>query len=198
MTTTDHLAMHRHALGTASSFVERVGAADLMRPTPCAAWDLRLLLEHMLGQHLGFIEVLRAGAAPAEAYRPVPFTLEAWHASVDDLIAAFGAADLGATVVEVELHPTHPLPVAVLLAAQLLDTVVHTWDVAVALGATYAPPADVADAVLAIAAPIPDDAGRDRPGAAFAHAVPSGDGTWERALGLLGRDPRWTAARSTT
>lgn len=85
-----------------------------------------------------------------------------------------------------------------LLGAQLLDTVVHTWDVAAALDEPYTPPSDVADAVLAIAAPIPDDEGRERPGAAFAHAVPSGDGPWERALGLLGRDPRWSAVQRPT
>jgi uncharacterized protein (TIGR03086 family) len=198
MTATDHLAMHRRALATASSFVERVDATDLTRPTPCAGWDLRQLLEHMVGQHLGFTEVVRTGAAPLDAYHPVPFTRPAWQASVDDLVAAFAAADLDARVVAVELHPTHPLPIAVLLGAQLLDTVVHTWDVAAALGEPYTPPSDVADAVLAVAAAIPDDEGRERPGAAFAHAVATGDGTWERALGLLGRDPRWTAVEHLT
>jgi uncharacterized protein (TIGR03086 family) len=195
MPAADHLAMHRQALAAASSVVERVAAVDLTRPTPCGAWDLRQLLEHMVGQHLGFTAVIRDGAAPVEAYHPVPFTQPAWRTSVDELLAAFATADLDARVVEVELHPTHPLPVGVLLGAQLLDTVVHTWDVAAALGEPYAPPPDVVDAVLAIAATIPDDDGRERPGAAFAHAVATGEGTWERALGLLGRDPRWPAVR---
>ena len=66
----------------------------------------------------------------------------------------------------------------------------HTWDVAAALGESYTPEADVVDAVLRIAEPIPDDERRDRPGAAFAHAVVGGDTAWERTLGLLGRRQR--------
>jgi hypothetical protein len=145
----------------------------------------------MVGQHAGFATVVRTGAADVHAYQPLAFTPESWRRSVDDLLDAFAGADLADEVVEVELHPTRPLPIAVLVQAQFLDTVVHTWDIAAALGERFDPGADVAVAVEAIAAPIPDDARRDAPGAAFAHAVPTGDATWDRALGLLGRDPDW-------
>jgi hypothetical protein len=43
----------------------------------------------------------------------------------------------------VELAPI-PLPIGRLVAAQFLDTVVHTWDLASALGERYEPPGDVA------------------------------------------------------
>jgi hypothetical protein len=62
---------------------------------------------------------------------------------------------------------------------------------AAALGERFEPAPDVAAAVEAIAAPIPDDERRDSPGAAFAHAVSTGEATWDRTLGLLGRDPDW-------
>ena len=107
---------------------------------------------------------------------------------MDDLVAAFAAADLTDEVVEVELHPTRPLPISVLVEAQFLDTVVHTWDVAAAIGESFTPEPDVADAVLGIAETIPDDERRERPGAAFARALPSGTTPWERALALLGRE----------
>jgi uncharacterized protein (TIGR03086 family) len=129
-----------------------------------------------------------------EAYRPLPFTAAAWHESVDELIAAFGSADLAAEVVEVELHPTQPLPIVVLVHAQLLDTVVHTWDVAAALGEAHTPEAHLVEAVLRIAEVIPDDEGRTQPGAAFGPAVPVHGSPWERTLALLGRDPGWVAA----
>ncbi len=80
-----------------------------------------------------------------------------------------------------------PLPIAVLVQAQLLDTVVHTWDVAAALGESYTPEPDVVDAVLRIAEPIPDDERREKPGAAFAHARETDGTPWERTLALLGR-----------
>lgn len=195
MTTTDHVQLHRESLAVASSYVARVGADELGRATPCAAWDLRQLLEHMVGQHVGFATVVRDGAAGPEAYHPLPFTPAAWDQSVEELTTAFAAADLAAQVVEVELHPTRPLPIGVLVHAQFLDTVVHTWDVAAALGETYTPDPDVVDAVLRIAAPIPDDERREQPGAAFAHAVAVTGSPWERTLALLGRDPAWLAAR---
>jgi len=191
---TDPVQLHRDAIAVASSCVDRITDADLGRPTPCAAWDLRHLLEHMVGPHVGFATVVRTGQADAIAYRPVPFTAASWRASVDDLVTAFAGADLTAKVVEVELHPTHPLPIAVLVQAQFLDTVVHTWDVAAALGARYEPAPDVVAAVLAIAEPIPDDERRDRPGAAFAHAVDAGPTTWSRTLALLGRHVEWATA----
>ena len=189
--TADLVARHRAALDVASAYVARVTDEDLRRRTPCAAWDLGQLLDHMVGQHAGFATVVRAGVAGAEAYEPQPFTPASWCRSVDELVDAFAGADLAAEVVEIELHPTRPLPVSVLVQAQFLDTVVHTWDVAAALGERFDPGTVIAAAVEAIAAPIPDDARRDAPGAAFAHAVPTGDATWDRTLGLLGRDPDW-------
>jgi len=190
---TDHVQLHRSAVEHASVIVARIAESDLARRTPCASWDLRQLLEHMVGQHVGFATVVRAGAADASAYAPQPFTPASWSTSVDELLAAFAAADLGAQVVQVELHPTRPLPVEVLVQAQFLDTVVHTWDVAVALGEAFSPEPDVVDAVLRIAQPIPDDERRDRPGAPFARAVPSDGSPWDRTLALLGRDPHWSA-----
>lgn len=177
---------------TAGSYVEQITDADLERPTPCGAWNLRQLLDHMVGQHLGFTSVVRDGAADADAYRPVPFTPASWQASVDELLDAFAVADLGAKVVEVELHPTLPLPIGVLVGAQFLDTEVHAWDIAAALGARYEPDAEAVAAVLRIAEPIPDDAGREQPGAAFAHALAGGATPWSRTLALLGRDVDWT------
>jgi uncharacterized protein (TIGR03086 family) len=189
--TTDQRPAHRHAVEQASAYVARIGPDDLGRPTPCAGWDLQQLLDHMVGQHLGFAAVVRDGAAGADAYQPQRFTPAAWEASVGVLLAAFERADLDARVVEVELDPERPLPVSSLVIAQWLDTVVHTWDIAMALGEAYAPDAVVAAAMARIATSIPDDEGRERPGAAFAHAV-VGDATpWGTALAALGRDIGW-------
>ncbi len=182
--------LHRQALLDATELVGRVTAADLGRDTPCAGWDLATLLAHMVGQHIGFTTAVREGDAPREAYEPVPFDAASWADSVELLQQAFAAADLAAEVHEIELHPTRPLPVAVLVGAQLLDTAVHTWDVARSLGLDYEPSPAIADAVLAIATPIPDGPGREAPGAAFAHAVTGEFMTpWSRALAVLGRVP---------
>ncbi len=188
MVVQDQRALHRHALQLADGFVEHIAADDLVRSTPCADWDLGELLAHMVGQHLGFAAATRDGTAPKSAHAPVPFTLTGWHRSVDELTAAFAAADPDASVVEVELHPTKPLPMSTIIGAQLLDTAVHTWDVARSIGRTFSPDDELADAVLKTAEPIPDDEHRGTPGAAFAHALPAIGTPWERALALLGRD----------
>jgi uncharacterized protein (TIGR03086 family) len=182
---------HRAALDDATTrFVRRITAGDLARATPCAGWTLRELLAHMVGQHLGFAEAVRNGDAPRSAYAPVPFTLEQWDDSAARLVDAFAGADLAATAVEIELAPA-PLPIGRLIAAQFLDTVVHTWDVARSLDEPYQPSGDVSDIVARIAEGIPDDDRRTASDAAFAPARPGGGTTWEQALARLGRDPHW-------
>ena len=186
--------LQRSALHAADELIRRVSEEDLSRPTPCGSWNLGDLLAHMIGQHLGFAAAVRDGDAPRSAYQPIPYDRERWEESVTAVVEAFGGADLSANAVVVELAPT-PLPVALLAHAQLLDTVVHTWDVAQALGIEYLPTAELAASVAQLAAVIPDDESRDLPDAAFAHSLPidslPSDGTdWERALAQLGRDPR--------
>jgi hypothetical protein len=75
------------------------------------------------------------------------------------------------------------------VGAQLLDTVVHTWDVGRGLGVEYVPGADLVAVVTMVAAAVPDDDRRDRPGAAFARSVPASGTDLDRALARLGRHP---------
>jgi uncharacterized protein (TIGR03086 family) len=181
--------MHRAALATAGAVVAGAGSADLARETPCSGWTLADLLAHMIGQHHGFAATVRDGDAPASAYLPVPFTAQAWAGSVDELLTSFASVDLAGTAINPEFS-AQPLPVSFLVEAQLLDTVVHTWDLARSLGHDFTPPDDVAAEVLRIARKVPDDERRDAPGAAFAHALPAADvSPWQQALRMLGRDP---------
>jgi uncharacterized protein (TIGR03086 family) len=181
--------LHRQALDDAHAHVRRIGERDLGLPTPCAGWSLADLLAHMIGQHLGFAAAVRDGAAPREAYAPRPFSRELWERSVSELVDAFAAADLAGAVVLAEIAP-EPRPVTFAVGAQLLDTVVHTWDVARSFGEPYVPSAELVAAVARGAAVVPDDERRRRPGAAFAPALADGGSEWERALARLGRDPQ--------
>ena len=191
MRTPDQRSLHRRAIDVANTYVDPIVIAERELPTPCADWNLGELLAHMVGQHFGFAQAVREGTAPKSAYRPVPFNPRVWRQSTQELIEAFAGADLDDTVLEVELHPTQPLPLTMIVGAQLLDTVVHTWDVARSLGQRFEPDDELAAVVLRIAEPIPDDATRDRQGAAFAHSLHTVGSPWERSLALLGRDPQW-------
>lgn len=192
--TNDLRDLHARALRLADGFVARVGPADLNRPTPCGDWLLAELLAHMIGQHRGFATAVRTSDAPPEAYRPVPFDPGRWRDSVSDVIAAFAATDPDSFAVVVEL--THaPLPVGQVVAAQLIDTVVHTWDIAESLGVPFSPPPDLLAATLAIAEALPDRA--FGPGRAFANRLTAdSDDPWQRTLALVGRRAGMSAAGS--
>ena len=181
--------LHARAMDEADAYVRLVGAADLGSATPCAGWTLADLLAHMIGQHRGFAAAVRSGDAPRTAYAPVPFSAKGWRESVQELLAAFAATSPGSRAVAVEIT-VEPLPVERLVAAQLLDTVVHTWDIAHALGRWHEPSAALIDATAQVARSVPDGAVREAPGAAFAPSLPLGESPWERALAQLGRDPR--------
>jgi uncharacterized protein (TIGR03086 family) len=186
--------LHAEALTLAAAHIVPLRPADMSRPTPCAGWSLADLLAHMVGQHRGFAAAVRAGDAPAAAFRPVPYDALAWQDSVRELRDAFAAAELTATAVIVELTPT-PLPVQQIVAAQLIDTVVHTWDVAQSVGLDFTPPTELVTATAAIAAAIPDRA--FGPGRAVAERLPADAGdTWQRTLAVVGR--RADTSRTTT
>jgi uncharacterized protein (TIGR03086 family) len=183
----DLRSLHHQALAIADTYVADLLSADLSRATPCEGWSLADLLAHMIGQHRGFAQAMRHGDAPAEAYAPVRFQPAEWRESVDDLVAAFAEADLDQPVVEIELAPV-PLPARRILAAQLIDTVVHTWDIAQARGSEFVPPDDLLAVSAEIAAGIPDQAyGAAGTGAAFGQRLPLTGDRWADTLALVGR-----------
>lgn len=184
--------LHRIALDDADALVAGITPDDLGRPTPCAAWDLGDLLGHMIGQHHGFAAAVRDGSAPTVAYASRPYTAVHWAESVHTLCDAFAAADPDRTAVLVEIAPD-ALPLRRVVGVQLLDTVVHTWDVARALGREYVPAAELVAVVAAVAAAVPDDERRDRPATAFARSFPARGTAWDGALARLGRSPGWSA-----
>lgn len=191
--------LHRRALDDTRTVLTAARPADLARPTPCAGWDLRALLGHVFGQNHGFAAAVEAATAgtsdvPRSAFADRPpdpdgvFT--AWDASADRLAAAFAAAPLDRTVLLTDLGPDARLPVATVVAMHLLDTVVHAWDLATALGSSYRPDGELVAATLAVAQLIPVGASREDPGFAFAAVVPGEHADpWERALALTGRHP---------
>ncbi len=132
--------LHRRAVTAARTVLDRVTPADLDRPTPCAGWDLRALLEHMTGQDHGFATALRATLdgtdAELSAFAPGPLgaaPAATLAAGLDDVTAAFvRAAEVERTVYLAEFDRRVPAPV--LVSMHLVDTLVHGWDVAATLG----------------------------------------------------------------
>jgi uncharacterized protein (TIGR03086 family) len=188
--------LHSRALQTAGAVLSRVRTADLVLPTPCAGWELHTLIAHVLGQNHGFasaVEVPDGGDVGVEAFAsrpPEPGRIsEAWAASADRLALAFGSAPLDRRVRLVEISDDVRFPVATVVGFHLLDTVVHSWDVANTMGEEFRPDDALVAATLLQALQVPGGPARTRPGAAFASALPTGGhDDWADALALLGRN----------
>jgi uncharacterized protein (TIGR03086 family) len=184
------IALHDRALRRATEVIAGVDAADLGKPTPCAGWDLRALLAHCIGQNHGFADAVAGPDAPPAAYAPRPPDPGAWEASAERVHAAFRAADPDRRVLLVEFGPDARFPVANALGFHLLDTVVHTWDVAAALEQPFRPDDELLSVVAKGAQQVPSGAARERPGAAFGPVLDvPGDDPWVATLARLGRAP---------
>lgn len=177
------------ALTAARAVLSRVHAADLSCPTPCRGWDLRTLIEHIIGQNEGFALALAEG--DADAPRPLgdeDDLMLAWDKSVGHLLTAVGAADPGRPVRLVEIAPDATFLAAAAVGMHLLDTVIHTWDLATAIGESYRPDQDLLDLVVASSLRVPDGEARTGPDAAFACSIKaSTTDPWTTALARLGR-----------
>lgn len=181
------------ATRAAADVVGGVRDDQLGAPTPCPAYDVADLLDHLHGLARAFTAAAakELGEATDSAPEPdgsslptdwreaIPGALErlaeAWRApgAVDGLTRA-GGVDL-------------PGEVALLVA--LDEVVVHGWDLARATGQPYDPDADAVGASLGFAQSFsPEGEGPFGPPL----AVPDDAPALDRLVGATGRDPRWT------
>jgi uncharacterized protein (TIGR03086 family) len=178
--------------------VTLIAPADLNRPTPCAAWDLRALLAHMTVQHLGFAAAAGGRGGELSVWQPVDWAdpVAAYTSAAAEVLAAFsapGILDRDFVLPEIPRAPSFPGRIAV--GFHLVDYVVHGWDVARTLGRPYQPAPEVLAATLPIARAVPDGPSRLTPGAAFAPGRPAqaDPAPLDEILRRLGRDPNWCA-----
>jgi uncharacterized protein (TIGR03086 family) len=124
----------RRAAGGFATRLAAVRAVDWERATPCAEWDVRQLVNHVARGNLNYAALVHgAGAADFLTMRDVDALgddpLAAFERSVDECAGAFdGALDL------VLDYPLGKVRGAQALAVRTTDTVVHTWDLARAIG----------------------------------------------------------------
>lgn len=172
--------------------VGKVRPEHLDAATPCTGWDLRALLNHMLGamDHL-------AGAAAGDL-DPSRLDAEALARTDrigNDPVAAFDAIAQQALAVwhtpgvleRTCAMPMGPKPASVVARISVSDAVVHGWDISRAIGANTDIPAELAEPLLEIDQELVDDGLRGR---AFAAEVPITGGTAsDRLVAFLGRTP---------
>ena len=159
-------------------------------PTPCAAWDVRALVNHVVGANRRYTMLLHGATADE-----VDATRTADHLG-DDPIKSFveTAAELHAAMAEpgalarTAQHPAGERTGAQLLDMRVLDVTVHSWDLARAVGAD-----ELLDAhLVAFALALQDQFQAGRTRGSFAQptgTAPDDSSAQARLLHLSGRRP---------
>ena len=141
---------YRRALLRTGRIVLGVRPEDLSKPTPCRDWDVRLLLNHIIGGNHMFAEVARGGRADPSGEmqdytRPDPGTN--YVTSADLVLAAW--AQPGALERRCQM-PFGDIPGSAAVSIHFLDIVVHGWDLARATAQDTTIEADLAAEALDI------------------------------------------------
>jgi uncharacterized protein (TIGR03086 family) len=184
----------RQALAIANAGFERrlrlVHQDDWDRPTPCEEWDVRALVNHVVGGNLRYTMLLHgASADEVDATRALD------HLG-DDAVASFTstAAELAAAFAEegalarVAHHPAGERSGAELLGMRVLDVAVHGWDLSQAIGADGTIDPEVVELLLTLS-PGFEPARRRGAFAAPPAESPSDTSSQALLLHLLGRRP---------
>lgn len=117
--------------------VAAISPDQLDERTPCADFTVRGVLEHMIGGATAFAAAFR-GEAAAEPDLSDP--LGSFHGVLGDLVAAISSPGaLDRTVAA----PFGEVPGETFARFVVLDGLVHGWDMAVATGQAYDPPAEL-------------------------------------------------------
>lgn len=165
----------------ARPLVAAVGEGDLAKPTPCPDWDVRTLLSHLVTVTETFPIMLADGEPdwsrdaladrdPLDAFdEAVATNLEAWRVP--------GAVEKDSSL----------MPGMKVFDFNLMDAVVHTWDLATALGVEVELPGDAVELLLERWEGSPADTGRQYGAFGPEVAVGESDAPLDRLLGMVGR-----------
>lgn len=180
------------ACASTERIIERVQADQLAAPTPCTEWDVRSLLDHIVGT-LQLGASLLSGAAPIVAM--APGGLPDGDLVGDDAVKAYrlGVEMLLASATDEALDGTHATPFGEMPGTMLagfttLDVLVHGWDLAKATGQDATLDEQLADQVLGFAhQTLTDDTRGTR--IAPAITVAADASATDRLVAFLGREP---------
>ena len=155
----------------------RQGAGRWDNPSPCAEWDARGIVEHVIGFH----DVLLLDPVGAKPNRPKGDPAARWTVTESAIDAVIGEALAGASSAP---------KLSRLLPMLTLDVVVHTWDLARSVDIDPHLDPELCQVCLDLVRPNEEIL---RASSMFGPAVPTpadaDPGT--RLIALLGRDPDW-------
>lgn len=179
----DPVDLYRRATERAVAVAGAVRGDQLDLPTPCSAWTVQDLLDHLVGGTC----YLGAALLGEEPSAPTGTTADDFRDGVQNCLE--GLAEPGV----LERTCTSPLgfdwTVLEATAGTFMDVLIHTWDLATATGQ----PADLAPELVdaCVAMFLPDMPERGRAAGIIGPAVPVGDDATpqRRLLAAMGRTP---------
>ena len=187
----DLLDLLTRAALSAEAVLVRIDPGDDSRPTPCPEMTISEVAAHLIGGMRGFTTVANSGELRFDANADPSFAEERpavlFRAAVDQLLEAFGVQRrIDATYA----MPWGPTTGAQLLGFELIETVVHAWDISRGLNATLVVEDDVVGATLAGARQWVNESVRV-PGMFGPEIRVDGATPLEELAAFLGRDPAW-------
>ncbi len=185
------LAQLERALDQTGALIARVRPEQASLPTPCRAWDVRGLVNHVVHDVQGFGGMV-GGAAWQQRDDDVIGAdwAGAYNAAAAALLDAWRRRDLD----EPLQRPSGSLPASWALGQQVSDLAVHAWDIAKATGQPTALDPELGQVSLEWARENlhPRFRGEEGSGQAFGLEVPVPNDAplYDRLAAFFGRDPR--------
>lgn len=170
----------------AEAVMARVTTAQLADPTPCSAWTVQDLIDHMVGGPEYLVSAI--AGSPPEARSGA--SVEVYRAGVAGALAGLQEPDA--------LNRRCPSPlgfewtVGQAVAGTFMDQLIHTWDLATATGQDATLDADLVAACTTLLttflAGMPE-IGRSTGLVGPAVAVPADASAQDKLLAMMGRRP---------
>jgi uncharacterized protein (TIGR03086 family) len=181
------------AAAAAARTVGNVQASQFGRPTPCADWDVRTLLNHLIVWTSYSLEARAHGDSVGQDVIDRDFAADPgfaadYRAQLDRALTAWSDPARWEGSLNVMGSPT---PAADVAALNIAEMVLHGWDLAAATGQAYTVSEPAAAAALH-AVEANAELFRQYKGFAEPVEVPSTAPVLDRLLALSGRDPAWT------
>jgi uncharacterized protein (TIGR03086 family) len=172
-----------------SARIAAVTADGLDDPTPCSLWSVQDLLDHTFDTLAMFTGAVAAAGAEAPGPDAQPLGSNPWDLAIAELAARSRRAWEAPGAMDRTLELPAPLgtqPAEVVASANLLEVLVHGWDISQATGERAEIPAELARPVLEFARQALGDAPR---GDHFAAELGIGDTPSDQLVAFLGRKP---------
>lgn len=179
--------LDRRAVTATGRIVARLTDEQLDVATPCTAWTVRDVIQHMVDNAVHFITTVTGAAAPVAGGD----LRERFRLSGEHLATAFAPDAALETPIPLGRFGTYKAAIA--LRVHFVDVLVHGWDIGKAIGLDVELDEELAVPALKMAAAIPDTPTIRGHGRAFAPRQPvAADApTGLRLVAELGRSPSW-------